>query len=186
MSYNTESFGRLKSLLGLTANTQEEKTLLDAELAAYCSELADIRSLLESTLNQAFPSTMSVRTLDGYCKLFGISQGLGESEKRALVADAFRSSAVPFSAEEFTEKGYALDEDFEPNISDFTLALLRFGGSIIPLLPEINRLTEAYLPPCVTVEGTGDGMTFEQWDALDKTFGELDSMGLRYMTIETL
>jgi hypothetical protein len=186
MSYNTESFERLKALLGLTADTQEEETLLDAELAAYCSELGFIREELESALNQAFPPTMSLQTLDSYCRLFGISQSLGESEKSTAVADAFRSSTVPFSAAEFLEKAYALDEDFEPNISGFTLALVSFGGSIIPLLPEINRLLEAYVPACVTVEGTGNGRTFAQWDALDKTFGELDSMGLRYMTIETL
>lgn len=130
---------------------------------------------------------MSRERLAEVCDILNINTGLSDDEKRTAVRSALSLGYDEYEADKFVGWYKALGSGFGVTVNGFSVKLKGIDAeNNFELLGETMKQLEYYLPPFESVMLAGDGLTFDECDALDMQFEELEELRAPFSVLETL
>ncbi len=98
----------------------------------------------------------------------------------------FSKTPVPLTFTEFDAAASSYCPTASYTIGNFEVILSREEPFTTEVLLGLSAFIKNYLPACCTIKETGQGITFEAFDALGLTWRILDSAALPFSIIDTL
>lgn len=183
---NVSVYERLSTLFKSIKPDAQGDLLLDALLYACSVGIELLKNNFADIENQQYIDTMSQEMIDKYCVLLDVDLNNDLEEKKSKIKKKLSMGYDEFSIDEFIDyyKGYG--NGFFVHTQNFNMKLYGVKSSNASALRQIMKRFDYYFPPFVTVELSGEGLTFEEWDSMDMTFQSLESLKMPFSMIETM
>lgn len=177
-----EIFERLKKLLAPIGISFEEKGISNGEIYSYAVGLFLAGQAIKNSEEEIFFLSGN-STLEKIAELLKINTSLYSRDYTLqLIKDKLKHGFADYTFSEILELINV------PGIGSAKLSgdKLYFSGFSSDSLGEIGKFIESFCPFWASSRYSGDGMSFDDWNAFDKTFGVLDSFMLPFSIIDSL
>lgn len=175
----SDAYSRLKALWETDGRTVEPGSREDG--AAYA--LAAALGTLQQQMDEAVAALLPIAPEDYamWAGLLGLVQSRFtpqalEAEVRERLAHSFGDYTVSALRHAFTLVGSGSFSSSEGSVT--------FSGVAEEDLGELGRFIAGFLLPWNTIVYNGDGMTFDEWDAMELTFYGYDSLLLPFAVLD--
>ena len=183
----SNTFNRMKSLLQGTGISFNDGGISDAEIYAYASAVDFIMQKLQCSIDDVFMENGS--TAEKYAALLNLDKNRYTAEH--LKQEIKKRLAMSYASATVTEHDAAFDAvgsgSYELLLSqNENVPTIVFSGVALEDLPQLAKFIESYTCPGEEAYYDGDGLTFDEWDSLNKSFYSLDKMNLPFNIIDYL
>lgn len=181
----SDVYNRLASLISQYGIKLDENDISTAELKAYSSGVEMVENELLNIISSVFLCLDDKNALRLYLKMLSINPrdySINELREKILERLALHSGT-------YTQDGF--DTEFS-KIGDgtgrYTLKnkTVTFSNFDFDELPELGEFIKSYVYIGCEVKYSGSGLTFAEWDSLNKDFNELDSWNLAFSILNKL
>lgn len=157
-----------------------------AFLCAVSKGIDKIREWYEFISQELFADSMDDVGLYNYCKLLGVDLSLSKDEKREQIVSALKIDTGVYEFGEFRAYLKTINSNLFCSVRNYIMKISGFSIDDIADLSKITKAVDLYLVPGVIAVFFNDGLTFEGWDNLDKTFKELDDLNCPFSMLDTI
>lgn len=173
---------RLLALAKKAGLESEEGSVQRAELCACAQAVSRIFEMLEAGLDELFPDTMGSIGLGRYCELLNIGRSGTQQELMDEIISRLGRGFFQIRESEFNEQvkntpGYNL-----------VYTLIGLQMEIYPITYEVlsalSDLIQNYYPACYRPIFRGPGITFDDFDALQLRWYQIDELHIPFWIID--
>lgn len=157
-----------------------------AFISAVSKGVNKVREWYEFILSELFADSMEDAGLYNYSKLLGVDLSLSKEDKREAIISALKVREDDYTHGELETALKNIDDILHMYTQSYLMKISGFTISNIEYLPKITKLIDLYSMPGVITIFSHDGLTFADWDELDKTFKELDDLNCPFSMIDTI
>lgn len=171
---------------GLYALIWEDIDGYTPNIRVYADAIESVYAYFTYVRSQIMVDSMSEETIDSYCALFDIPFDLSEAERKRLISERFALKYEAFDMERLRADLKQIDESIDIESDNFEVKIKALNPQDEQAVHSVLKLVGGCCALFVTVGADGDGLTFDEWDALDKSFMELDFFDCPFSVLETL
>lgn len=174
-------YERLISLFSATGLNTESGTYADAEAWAYSVGAELVNERLDEIKKAVFFSLYTDGSTEYYLKMLSLNGDIAENEELIKERLSQNYGAAQMNTNLFAQAEKLGEFSFESD-GDSTVALNVDSNALLNIGRFFGGAAVCSKPPAL--EGTG--LTFRQWDSLNKSFRTLENLHLPFGCIDTL
>lgn len=179
----TDIYLRLRNLVENIGFSFDEGGITNAEIMAYSSGLSLIMEHFNSLLGGILLTQWDNDITAKYCKMLSVyPDKYEEDELKQHILDRLSERFAIYTGDEF-RKAFSNLGSGSRTIADGEIT---FKNMALETLAKLEEFIEGYIPFSVTVNYSGPGLRFKQWDEIGKCWREYDRLKLRFDVIDRL
>lgn len=186
MKRKEEVMSRLSSLMEMLSQTLEQGSREKAEIIAIATGLGMVWDEFDDIFTNAFYRTMSRKSLLEHCDFFDVSKRLTTSGMRSQIGKKLSANWNDYETGELENYIKSASENLSVYTSKYEMVFRGINIVNIRYLKNISQALDYYLPPCTVPVLAGDGMTFDQWEAIDYDFESFDRLNTQFSMLDTI
>lgn len=184
-----ESFERMQSLLTPLGICFGEESISEAEIAAYAAGIACVEADLDDAMKRIFFLLYPDGNPLAYARMLTLPAAVSGdrlyADMRAVLAHGFGDYRAADAADMFAQIGSGSLQYYDEDLPE---------AGVIPTIREVRiadiralmRFVEAFTFAGVRFICKDSGMTFDEWEALQYHFNQLDSMGASFNILDKI
>jgi hypothetical protein len=180
---NNEIYNRLVKLLQGIGISFSEKGISNGEIYAYANAIQNVKAKIKATIDEIFMLGTSVDDLSKYISLLKIEKGdKSYHQLKAIIQQRLGQAFGDFDEEIFNNAFSQVGS------GKYTITAngITFSGVNGDDLERLGLFVSQYVPAFIRCKFSQSGLTFDNWEALDKSFFAFDNMDLPFEIIDTL